>query len=260
MNVKNKLMVVFFGLTVVLSGATESFSQSASVRTCQREISRRVRADLGNRVKISFNRDMLPAPTFRDRELLRGAGTISRRNTNKTENFTYECEIGLNQRILTASYSTVEGGGNNSGGYVPPGNSYDNEADVIYRVHLANYGWTNWFTNGDQAGTTGQGRQMESIRIETPNLKNCDLRYRVHVQDFGWSNWYSERQEAGTTGQNRRLEAIEIDAGNCKRYDIEYRVHLAEYGWSEWTPGGRVAGTTGQNRAIEAVMIRASRR
>lgn len=34
-----------------------------------------------------------------------------------------------------------------------------------YRVHLQNYGWTSWTTEGRVAGTTGQSRNLEAIQL-----------------------------------------------------------------------------------------------
>ena len=35
----------------------------------------------------------------------------------------------------------------------------------MYRVHMAGIGWGPWVTNGADAGTTGQNRQIESIQV-----------------------------------------------------------------------------------------------
>ena len=37
---------------------------------------------------------------------------------------------------------------------------------IIYRVHVAGYGWLAWVSNGEQAGTTGEGRAVEAIEIQ----------------------------------------------------------------------------------------------
>ena len=38
--------------------------------------------------------------------------------------------------------------------------------DVMYRVRGEGYGWTEWKTGGQIAGTTGQGKRMEAIEIK----------------------------------------------------------------------------------------------
>ena len=36
---------------------------------------------------------------------------------------------------------------------------------IQYRVHRQTYGWTDWTTSGQPAGTTGQGKRLEAIQI-----------------------------------------------------------------------------------------------
>ena len=125
---------------------------------------------------------------------------------------------------------------------------------ISYQVHVAGYGWLKWVSNGAGAGTTGQGRQMEAIRIRS----NVPIIYQVHVAGYGWLDWVSNGEGAGTTGQGRQMEAIRIKiAGNyARKFNVYYRVHVAGYGWLNWVSNGKVAGTTGQGRQIEAIQIR----
>ena len=84
--------------------------------------------------------------------------------------------------------------------------------DVVYRVHVQNYGWMDWKKNGEIAGTTGEARRIEAIeiRLEDETLSQYSIKYRVHVQDYGWTNWKNNGEMAGTTGESKRMEAIEI--------------------------------------------------
>ena len=124
---------------------------------------------------------------------------------------------------------------------------------ISYQVHVKENGWMSTVSSGNIAGTTGQARRMEAIKI---NLNGVDgtLKYKAHVQDYGWLGEVSEGQIAGTTGQSKRMEAIIIKLENSS-YKIKYRVHAQNIGWMNWVESGQVAGTTGQSRRIEAVQI-----
>ena len=69
-----------------------------------------------------------------------------------------------------------------------------------------------WVKNGQIAGTTGKGLQMEAIELKLSSAlaKKYDLYYRAHVQEKGWTKWVKNGTTAGTTGQSKRMEAIEI--------------------------------------------------
>ena len=38
--------------------------------------------------------------------------------------------------------------------------------DVRYRVYAQSYGWLNWVSNGQNAGTSGQGKRLEAIQVQ----------------------------------------------------------------------------------------------
>ena len=68
--------------------------------------------------------------------------------------------------------------------------------------------------NGAQAGTTGQARRLEAVRIsltgEAAKKGNYSVWYRVHSQTFGWLGWTCDGEPAGTTGLAKRAEAIDV--------------------------------------------------
>ena len=128
---------------------------------------------------------------------------------------------------------------------------------VCYQVHVKNEGWLDWKCNGQTAGTTGENRRMEAIKITLNGaVPDATVEYQAHLAQLGWTAWASEGQVCGTTGQNRRMEAVKIRLVNAPvKCRIRYRVHMKNYGWSEWAYDGAQAGTTGQNRRIEAIEI-----
>ena len=131
--------------------------------------------------------------------------------------------------------------------------------NLTYQAHCAYCGWQNAVGNGDTAGTIGEKRQLEGLKI---NLLDTDgksgIEYRAHVSDVGWQGWKDSGVLAGTTGESRKMEAIEIKLkGNlAKDFDIYYRMHVSDIGWMGWAKNGETAGTTGGARQAEAIEIR----
>ena len=133
---------------------------------------------------------------------------------------------------------------------------------VRYQAHVAGLGWLNWVGDSEVAGTTGQFRQMEAVRIRLENAPaGVRVKYRTHVTDLGWLNWVHDGGVAGTTGQSRRMEAVQIQLeGNPANLHICYQAHVANYGWLNWVCDGAIAGTTGQSRQMEALRVRVETR
>ena len=108
---------------------------------------------------------------------------------------------------------------------------------VGYQTHVQDYGTQAYVYDGAMAGTEGECKRMESIRMKLPSSVNSSIQYRSHVQDIGWEkNWASNGSLSGTTGQCKRLEAIQIKLSGdvAKNYDVYYRVHAQDYGWLAW--------------------------
>ena len=128
------------------------------------------------------------------------------------------------------------------------------EPIIRYQVHCQTYGWFDWISSPEIAGTTGQAKRMESIKIKMAGIDG-NLTYQVHCQTYGWLNPASEGTLAGTTGQAKRMEAIIIKLEDSS-YNIKYRVHVQTYGWMDWVNSGEIAGTTGKSKRIEAIQIK----
>jgi len=130
-------------------------------------------------------------------------------------------------------------------------------ANVLYSAHLSGIGWTRYYENGATAGTTGQSRQMEAIKIRVNSDIAGGICYNAHIQSLGWIGWKYDDNVAGTTGQSKRMEAIQIQLTGelANRYNVRYRVHIGGRGWSGWVSNGATAGTTGQSRQLEAIEI-----
>ena len=130
---------------------------------------------------------------------------------------------------------------------------------VGYQTHVQDYGTQAYVYDGAMAGTEGECKRMESIRMKLPSSVNSSIQYRSHVQDIGWEkNWASNGSLSGTTGQCKRLEAIQIQLSGdvAKNYDVYYRVHAQDYGWLAWAKNGESSGTEGYAKRLEAIEVR----
>ena len=59
------------------------------------------------------------------------------------------------------------------------------EYTVEYRVHVQDIGWTEWYIDGESAGTTGRNLKIEAIEIRiVPHYK----RYYIGVDVSKWQN------------------------------------------------------------------------
>ena len=132
---------------------------------------------------------------------------------------------------------------------------------ILYAAHVSDIGWQNSGLDGYIAGTTGQGKSIEAVMMQTTNDPGWDyegsIEYRAHVSDIGWQNWVRDGEIAGTTGQNKKMEAIQIclTGEKAKYSDIYYRTHVANIGWLGWAKNGEIAGSTGFSYGMEAIQI-----
>ena len=130
---------------------------------------------------------------------------------------------------------------------------------VGYQTHVQDYGTQAYVYDGAMAGTEGECKRMESIRMKLPSSVNSSIQYRSHVQDIGWEKkWASNGSLSGTEGQCKRLEAIQIKLSGdvAENYDVYYRVHVQDYGWLAWAKNGESSGTEGNAKRLEAIEVR----
>ena len=122
---------------------------------------------------------------------------------------------------------------------------------VSYQVHARDIGWCNWQSDGKMAGSTGQNRRIEALRIVP--VGETDV--TVHLRDIGDKTYKNITKDTviGTIGQDRRIEAIKIDG---KDTCYLYRVQQKNIGWSDWQSNGQWAGQQGKGLQIEAIEIK----
>ena len=143
---------------------------------------------------------------------------------------------------------------------------------VSVEAHVSNVGWQPAVGNGGTAGTTGQSRAVEALRVRLSGELSAryTVWYRVHSAEFGWLGWACDGADAGSAGYGRAVQAVQVAVlpkGDPAPGDtatpfvdrtseppsVSYRAHVAGIGWQGSVSDGAVAGTTGQGRALEAL-------
>lgn len=132
-------------------------------------------------------------------------------------------------------------------------NKKDEFGDISYQVHARGAGWCNWQCDGALAGSTGQNRRIEALRIKGAGKTDVS----VHIKGIGDKVYKNVNEDTiiGTIGQSRRMEAIQI-SGDDAFY--RYRVHQKSLGWSEWADNGAWAGTKGKGLQMEGLQVEKS--
>ena len=146
-------------------------------------------------------------------------------------------------------------------------------ADAIsVEAHVSNVGWQAAVGNGGTAGTTGQSRAVEALRVRLSGELSAryTVWYRVHSAEFGWLGWACDGADAGSAGYGRAVQAVQVAVlpkgdpapgdtatpfvdRSSEPPSVSYRAHVAGIGWQGSVSDGAVAGTTGQGRALEAL-------
>ena len=123
-----------------------------------------------------------------------------------------------------------------------------------YRAHVSGKGWMD-AVNGGIAGTVGQNRALEAIKIDMRKL-NFKIKARAHIQNIGLKDFGYIKHDTviGTTGKGLQMEAIELIADGLNGKKLQTRVHIQDIGWTRWTSG--MIGTVGMNKKIEAIELR----
>ena len=131
---------------------------------------------------------------------------------------------------------------------------------IEYQAHVGGVGWQNYVETGEVAGTTGQGKAVEALRIKITSQGGISgsIEYQAHVGEIGWQNYATNDNLAGTTGQGKGMEAIKIKLTGdlANKYDIYYRVHVGGVGWLDWASNDQIAGSVGYGKNLEAIEIR----
>lgn len=139
-------------------------------------------------------------------------------------------------------------------------------------AHVAGVGWRPAVGNGCTAGTTGQSRAVEALRVRLSDGLSAryTVWYRVHSAGFGWLGWACDGAEAGSAGYGRAAQAVQVavlpkgdpapgdTASPFKNHSddpasISVRSHSSNIGWMLPVGNGAIAGTTGRALPMEAL-------
>ena len=136
----------------------------------------------------------------------------------------------------------------------------DSKIHIQYEAHVSNIGWMSSKRDGSTAGTTGQSKSVEDLKVSILNpVEDGSVQINANVSGIGWQGWDTpSTSEGGTTGQGRAVEAVRLrlTGSLAKGYDVYYRVHASNIGWMAWAKDGGEAGTTGMSCSLEAVQIK----
>ena len=136
----------------------------------------------------------------------------------------------------------------------------DSKMHIQYEAHVSNIGWMSSKRDGSTAGTTGQSKAVEDLKVSILNpVEDGSVQINANVSGIGWQGWDTpSASEGGTTGQGRAVEAVRLrlTGSLAKDYDVYYRVHASNIGWMAWAKDGEEAGTTGMSCSLEAVQIK----
>lgn len=152
---------------------------------------------------------------------------------------------------------------------IADGQTYEDEAtnitvsgttqtSITYQAHVEDYGWMPKVMDGVVAGTTGERKRMEAIKVKVGNGEYAgSVEYRTHVENKGWTDWVKDGKLSGTSGEFLRMEAIQLRLTGelAENYDVYYRVHAQEFGWLDWAKNGEQAGTAGYAYRLEGIQI-----
>ncbi len=83
---------------------------------------------------------------------------------------------------------------------------------ISVEAHVSNVGWQAAVGNGGTAGTTGQARAVEALRVRlSADLsERYTVWYRVHSAEFGWLGWACDGADAGSAGYGRAVQAVQV--------------------------------------------------
>lgn len=143
--------------------------------------------------------------------------------------------------------------------YIDEVSDIDITTSITYQAHVQDKGWMDEVSDGAVAGTTGEAKQMEAVKVRISN-GDCEgsIEYRTHVQNKGWLDWVKDGELSGTSGEALQMETIQLKlTGEIEeKYDVYYRAHVENVGWLDWAKNGEAAGTAGYGYQMEALEIR----
>ena len=112
--------------------------------------------------------------------------------------------------------------------------------NIKYRVHVQDYGWMDWVTNGEVAGTTGQSKRVEAIQIivekkETQNFNIISANSSDNINsDLDSFNLNETSNINGNTNSNLNNNVSKDDTSDLKNKSykgIDVSKHQGAIDW-----------------------------
>ena len=135
----------------------------------------------------------------------------------------------------------------------------EENASVSYSALVQDSGWQTEVKDGETAGTVGQSKKLEAIKIKvTGTSYTGNVEYKTHVQKYGWESEWRKNFELSGSEEGLRLEAMQIRLTGelAEHYDIYYRLHVQKFGWLDWAKNGENSGSSGFSYRVEGIEIR----
>ena len=160
---------------------------------------------------------------------------------------------GLSNRMEALQVKLVLKGGKAPGSTATPYLTVTNTS----QANVSGKGWLSEVSGRGVVGTTGQGRQLEALKMTVGGTLAGGIEYNAYVKGTEWQGWKKNGAVAGTEGKNKRIEAIKIrlTGDMADKYDIYYRAHTSKWGWLGWAKNGAKAGTGKVGLPMEAYQV-----
>lgn len=83
---------------------------------------------------------------------------------------------------------------------------------IEYSAHCQSYGWMDWKTGGELAGTSGEYKRLEAIKVRlTGDLAQFyDVYYRSNINMYGWLGWAKNGDASGSQGYSIPINFIQV--------------------------------------------------
>ena len=130
---------------------------------------------------------------------------------------------------------------------------------IEYAVLLEKYGNQGYVSEGSVAGSIGEPKKIEEIKIRIVPLdktSTTNVNYRVHRESGGWeTKWAKNGGVSGTAGKSKQIDCFGLTlSGNQYKGGISYRAYRKESDWeTTWSSNGEISGV--QGKRINAVAI-----
>ena len=134
------------------------------------------------------------------------------------------------------------------------------ESKISIQAHVQDDGWLSPVGENEWAGTTGQSKRLEALKIDLGKTGIEIQEIAVHIAFDGWKYYKNPNfdEVIGTTGESKAIECIRI---KCVDKDgnplLKYRVHQSMFGDSSYTLSDGISslGSVGQSLPLEAIEI-----